>query len=244
MTEPQARPPVELPPKVIGRDLMRRERSVPAVSRGEQELPVLGAFGDFLEAERKRARNRMFVLAGFLVLLLLAVAGGGVFLGMYFVDQMRADVFGVQRDMDALRVSSQQEKARTDRSLTRLQGETRTLLENLARQEEALAGTRTAIDKRGADVARELTDMKQLVSLLEVENKSLKQDLQRLSTQWPRLAGDVQKLLDAMAALEQGASGTAASSGTREGPLPATLELTLLPRGAPQGVAWRLPIPE
>jgi len=81
-----------------------------------------------------------------------------------------------------------------------------------------------------------------VIGLLEVENQSLKQDLQRLRTQWPQLAGDVERLVAALDRLEQ--KGASPAPPAPDMPLPPSFELTLVPRGAGRGVAWRLPIPE
>lgn len=245
LTPPQSI--MERPPKVIQQEVVRRERGI--TRRGAAgDLPVLGAFGQFLDTERRRARNRMLLLSGFFVLILITVVGAGLFVGMLAFDQMKSDLYGMQQEVQTVRLAAEQAGNAAVRRLDGLEGVAENLRSNLAEQESALADTRTAVDAESESYEQELADMKQVLGLLEVENQSLKQDLQRLRTQWPQLAGDVERLVARLNNLEQNRPTRPAAAprapSVPDAPLPPGFEMTLVPRGANRGVAWRLPIPE
>ena len=59
-------------------------------------LPVLEAFQEFLEDERKRSRNRMFVLASIFTLLLVCVVFCGLFIGSVYLSKMKDELKDVR----------------------------------------------------------------------------------------------------------------------------------------------------
>ena len=93
------------PPKVVEQEVVKRERGItmvhPGVARsGRHDLPVLGAFGEFIETERRRSRNRMLLLAGFFIVILIAVVGAGLFIGMVLFDRMDRDLRTVEQTFE------------------------------------------------------------------------------------------------------------------------------------------------
>lgn len=242
---------MELPPKVVSREVIRREHGLAPhagsadLGRTGDSLPVLGALSEFIETERRRSRNRTLILAAFFVLILIIVVGAGLFAGMLLFDQMQSNVDDMQSKVDRFQLQAELAQKETRTSLAKLDSEARGLLQNLGQQESALAATRSEIDSYKADYERELTDMKQLLSLLETENVSLKKDLQRVRTQWPKPAKAVEDLVvgtPLAASLRRDTTPTPPPEASRI--LAESFELAVLPVGGSRSVAWRLPIPE
>lgn len=240
---------MELPPKLVGQEVARRERGIsptPPADGGHDadSLPVLGAFGEFLEAERRRARTRMWILSGFFLLLFILVAGAALLTGALFYQRMQADVQVMETEMNRLQTRAEDRHTQTRDALHRLEEGARSLLDSLAQQEEALAQTRSSVDAERSDVEQELADMEQLVKLLEVENTALKKDVQHVASRLPGLVATIEELVQRSgrdAAEKDAEEGT----GLREmDGLPPSFEFSLLPVGASRALAWRLPIPE
>jgi len=208
-----------------------------ALRDGRDSLPVLGAFGEYLETERRRSRNRMLIMAGFFFLIVIMLVGAGILVGMLFFERVNADVHSVKSEMAGVRGQIQSGQERTRTSLAKLESETKNLLDGLAQHEEALSNTRSAVDSQRLDYEQELADMKQLMGLLKVENTALKRDIQLVTSRLPELAGNEGKPLVS-------SGGLAPSRPVAEPTLPASFELSLLPAGGSRTVPWRLPIPE
>ena len=187
----------------------------------------------------------MWILSGFFFILFLLVSGAAVLTGALFYQRMQTDVQVMETEMSRLQTREEDRHTQTRDALRRLEEEARGLLDSLAQQEEALAQTRSSVDAERRDVEQELADMKQLVQLLEVENTALKKDVQHVATRLPGLVATMEELVQrssrGVAAEEELGEGT--GLGEMEG-LPPSFEFSLLPVGASQSLAWRLPIPE
>jgi len=76
-------------------------------------LPVLEAFQEFLEEERKRSRNRMFVLSAIFTLLLICVIFCGLFIGSVYLGKMKNEVREVRFNSETEILKLQNETLRT-----------------------------------------------------------------------------------------------------------------------------------
>jgi predicted nucleic acid-binding Zn ribbon protein len=76
-------------------------------------LPVLEAFQEFLEDERKRSRNRMFVLSAIFTLLLICVIFCGLFIGSVFLGKMKDEMREVRFNSETEILKLQNETLRT-----------------------------------------------------------------------------------------------------------------------------------
>ncbi len=76
-------------------------------------LPVLEAFQDFLEEERKRSRNRMFILSAIFTLLLICVIFCGLFIGSVYLSKMNNELREVRFNSETEILKLQNETLRT-----------------------------------------------------------------------------------------------------------------------------------
>jgi len=76
-------------------------------------LPVLEAFQDFLEEERKRSRNRMFILSAIFTLLLICVIFCGLFIGSVYLSKMKNELREVRFNSETEILKLQNETLRT-----------------------------------------------------------------------------------------------------------------------------------
>ncbi|MDA3799305.1 MAG: hypothetical protein PF692_09520 [Kiritimatiellae bacterium] len=75
-------------------------------------LPVLEAFQEFLEEERKRSRNRMFILSAIFTLLLVCVIFCGLFIGSVYLSKMKDELRQVSHNSETELLRMQNENLR------------------------------------------------------------------------------------------------------------------------------------
>lgn len=83
-----------------------------AKSGEKGSLPVLEAFQEFLEDERKRSRNRMFILTSIFTLLLFCVIFCGLFIGSVYLAKMKDEVKDVRYSSETELLCMQNETLR------------------------------------------------------------------------------------------------------------------------------------
>ena len=105
----------KIPPKIVGRqarqsnteELAVRESHTPTKREGDLPasitgLPVLEAFQRFLDAERRRTRNRMMALTALFVLLLIIAGAVSVIVGTRLFRNTQKEIQGVQEHVAAI----------------------------------------------------------------------------------------------------------------------------------------------
>jgi len=234
MTEPTESPDLKVPPKTVSVQLSRRQFGL---AQTPESLPVLEAFQQFLDAERRRARNRMIGLTAFFLVLLVAVLGAAFYVGMFFFNQMGQDVSGVQADVQSLKNTADAVREDNEARVAGLSGETRQLRERAEAGTEALSELRIRIETGRTQFDEKLSGVQDIVSMLEVENASLKEELHNLDARWQ---GFVATARSATRGQEPHADVLAARDTTED----TSLVISLNVPGSTTSILWRMPIPE
>lgn len=205
-------------------------------------MPVLEAFQDFLEAERRRSRNRMIVLSSVFALVLIGVVfgGGAVFLSM--LNPVHTEVQDLQADVGVFTRQTERANRRVDDVAARINRQERLVRDELAREKQAMAEARTAVRGDTEALKAELAHLQEVVKALR-EDAALK-------------TGGVGPRRAAPEAQADGGTGdqnatSAADPGTDEpSGLPPraegnrVLSLSVQPPTGPFAVTFRLPLPE
>jgi len=235
-----ARPAPLLPPEA--QEALAR-RGVALEGRPES-LPVLSAFHEFLDTERRRTRNRILALTLFFLVLLAGVLSAAGFLGFVFFQQVRRDYEDVEADVADLRRIAETEREATRASVAQYAGETDALREALAADQTARASARLQMESGIEDLTAEFLEMRRLVRSLESENAALRAELGSLRQDWPAFSNVLESALTRLEILRL--AGTAAHRLPALPPAEAedSLRMTILPRGGDRPLAWRFPIPE
>jgi hypothetical protein len=110
-----------------------------------ESLPVLEAFQEFLETERRLTRTRMMALTAVFVAILVAVIAGGVIAALLYHNRIQSDNRRLQDDMRAITIEALKDKNLTHTALTQIGEQTRLLSENLARERQAGEGLREGL---------------------------------------------------------------------------------------------------
>jgi uncharacterized membrane protein YgaE (UPF0421/DUF939 family) len=193
-------------------------------------LPVLESFQRFLDAERRRTRNRMMALTALFVVLLIVVGGVSALVGTSMFRKAHNEIEDVQEDV--LAIKGETRGIRT---------ETKSMIQNaavsLAKKQSALAKQSQA-RLRKYDV--ELGRMESQVSALKARNSVLGDELNTVREILPSLSTDLRlvvNLMEDMRPMEPELVEPLLST-------PETISMRITPAGIDQEIPWRLPIPE
>jgi hypothetical protein len=225
--------------------LLAGSRSLPG-ERGHQgvaSLPVLNAFQEFLDKERRRARRRLAALAFGLVALFLTLAAVGALVGLRVLGQLAERVSDTQSQVASLRAEASALRAGTKHEMDRLAGEADRLGNELSRRQAALAAAEF-MPAQVAAFSNDLAELRVLLSGLTSTNASLREELNRVK-------GDLAARASGAGARPRtparaAAPAHAAPEPSAPLPPPATAPLTLAITAPDQSepVTWRLLIPE
>jgi len=239
----------------------RPAHATEALDAPPKSLPVLAAFQEFIEDERKRSQNRMLIISGFFLIILVSVIGTGLTIGTFVFRHMRDEVTEVRRNFTDLQKSSMESKASVDTSLARFQGQAEGLRYHMEKQDRAIDKTREDLTRREDEHGQKLAELRKVIESLESENTALKSGLTELKSNLPDLTEQVDTALSQLeselAAIRNQRPVTpatqvvvqVASSGTPAQPratrgIPESVIIPIVPRGETRAVDWRLTIPE
>jgi DNA repair exonuclease SbcCD ATPase subunit len=200
--------------------IQKRPGTAVEKERPPESLPVLTAFQQFLDRERRRMRARIFVLIMFFSAIMLLTVAGLLFAARTFQARIQDDLDRLQTDINSVGNSGQS-------ALSQLQAEASDLRKELDMEKNArknLSGNRTEIESKINAYAKRLEKLTATTELLQAENAILQTKLGKLKDQ-VRIA----------------ATSPGNAVGRRSG---STMTLSVLPRGGKHARQWRVPIPE
>ncbi len=242
----------DLPPKTVRTELVRLDDSlkkiertqIAGIQRAPGSLPVLEAFQQFLEQERRIARRRLLVVTLLAVVLILgALVGAGLYI-RHALDRADAETAVLAERAEELATSiatlhagqsaSDTQISRTKQVLTaqqrRLQAYEQTLAQAEQDVETRLGGTRQEIEQLQANIERLLTSQDDLQNKLEglqapPPPSRIRNDV--AGTQFPGI-GPARKRLE--------------PDQVPEAPTPAPFSVvTIQPEGRESRIRWMLP---
>jgi hypothetical protein len=236
----EGRPPKMVP--VHARRLRPEDGVLTRTYGGRQDFPVLEAFRQFLEVERRRARQHLAMLTAIFALLLLAIGAVTAVFGIGIYRRMAADTELARASADASRADAavlrDDAMHRLDGLTVRTEDVSSTLLATRDAQSAALSDHAMALEV----LQRELTDMQR-------RNEDITQDLQAMRRVVPSLSTDLGLVVSLLEDLHEPVVGSVAAEVRAEA-LPAavpahdTLTMRVTLPGSEMSVPWRLPIAE
>jgi cell division protein FtsB len=219
-----------------------------------QTLPVLAAIQQFLEAERRRTRRRMWALTAFFALLLLCVCGIGLAIGIAIFTRMAGDIQSMQTTLKASRDESATLCAAAERTLAAVTNETAGLRQRLAEGQGDLGAVRSNVASQASANGEALRNLQETLRKMEDRNQTLRHDLDAMQS---RLVARAAKPVPVSAPVAAPVATPAAELPraepgvpqdivpapiARKGPQMLTLSIT--PPGSNRAAKWRLLIPE
>jgi hypothetical protein len=214
-------PQKDLPALKSRKKGVQRSGTTRKMEQSPESLPVLTAFQQFLDKERRRMRARIFTLIMFFTAIMLLGVAGILLAARVFQTRMQRELNRLETDIANVDSSGQS-------ALSRLQAEAVSLRKEVDAEKSArkdLSGSRAEIEARIDAYAKRLDKVLATTEVLQVENTTLQTRLEKLKEQI-RLAAT---------------SDRTSSIDTRSS---STMALSIMPRGGKHARQWRVPIPE
>jgi cell division protein FtsB len=217
-----------------------------AAAVSADSLPVLQAFQDFLESERKHARRQIMTVTSFFLLLFLIITGAGAFFGYVYFEKMNNEIVFLHSELS--------------RSKSTMSIETKKRLSGLADRTDALS-TRIVdgdvlIKQATAEISStfsnsmtasfaELDQIRNSLAALQKENRSLRHDLATINITPPATSPSMEM---ASSSSSYPSETSTSLPAVRKVPKPPTssalspLEIGILAPGSSNAMKWRIPI--
>jgi cell division protein FtsB len=221
----------------------RKGEPVRGSARSSDSLPVLDAFQDFLAVERRRTKRRIIGLGFSFFAIILLVAAAGVGAGIFFLSPMRDDVSAMDAKVNSYTQQADALKSQTETSIE-------TLSQVLTAEKTAISQAQSRAGTRMDDQSTQIEVLTDKLADLEKKNASLKEDLSRLSSDWPVMTSNYKRLMLDIERLKKAPrpAPPSVATMTRVSSTAVTEEATLVLRIRPPGisdvVSLRLPISE
>lgn len=211
------------------------------IAETPESLPVLQAFHEFIESERKAARGKLVTLSLFFIAVVISLIAAAMFISTTFFDQIRGDMAIVQGESTAARRQLADVRRQTASALTGLGHRTDMLRADFIKDRETMEATHA----RTASLANRLEEMDEVIKMLELENTSIKKNMVSMTHQLPQVSNALSVAVAEIARLQGLVTEPAqmdvasASSGSST-----TIVASLILPGSETETAWHFAIPE
>jgi chromosome segregation ATPase len=245
-TQPIAQAPVaETPVKTntapnAERKILKRQSF--EIEEKPDSLPVLEAFQEFLDAERKRTRTRMAVVA----LILLVVSIGTAAVSLIIVQEHSKHLKLMQEQISQFQKESQDINAATKSSLAGFDEEASKLRKDIEVEKKVISEAAEEMKMRAEGQDTTFAKIRETISALEAQNDSIRSDLATIHGGWPTLSTSVESLQKEMAKMRsKNSRETVAQASPRQAhKMETRITMPLVPRGSTNTVTWQIPLPE
>jgi septal ring factor EnvC (AmiA/AmiB activator) len=234
----------------VGNNLPAREPdngSLDLTKNGES-LPVLEAFQKFLDVERRKTRRRIMAVSIVFLVLIAAVGGAAVLVGLMLARQMKQDVKGMRDQVAAVRTETRKCQTDVQNALATFTAETDGLRTEIT---EAQASKVSELMAKLSAYNDELEKLTATLQAIEEENRLLKGDVVNLKTGFPAFSNDIRRVIQELSKGRSTAAPPvkpAAAAAKPAGKAPTTaspdLIIAVTPADTEGAVPWCIPIPE
>jgi hypothetical protein len=201
-----------------------RLRGSAGIERTPKSLPVLQAFQEFLEAERRRSLRKMMFLTAFFAVVLIAVIAAGLFLAVEFMGRMRGNMDLAQTDAAAARQAASAAGEEAKSAATSMASETIRLRNDVEKDLAGFALASSTLEDRLAACTNRMADIAESVAMIE-----------------RRLRGNLDEIIAPPHAVQTAPLQTPPASSNVAC---TAITLTIAPRDSDRPVRWRIPLPD
>jgi hypothetical protein len=152
-------------------DRLPSRRPGGALAPRQESLPVLEAFQEFLDYERRRARRRLVAVMLAFTLILIGLLAGAVFFGIYAFTRFDGQLAAYAHDLEA-----QEHSARF--GIEAVAEDARALRGGLIESRDTLDMMRGAMTSNATLYRAEIARLQERVALLDVRQAALQDDLE------------------------------------------------------------------
>lgn len=215
------------------------------IQKTPESLPVLEAFQEFLDSERKKMRKKMIGLSIFFTLMIIIISGVALLTGYMLLNPMKKNVSEMQAALDQIEASSASSQKNTELTISSFR-------EILEKEKKVLTDTKADLETQVGSYDDGMEKMKEMVTTLQNENTDLKKDMGLIQSDLPSLSANLSAIMKELANIR-----SHTSQNENKVPLPPTttkkisgsspsgnIILSFIPKGQAERVNCLLPIPE
>jgi hypothetical protein len=223
--------------------------------RNADSLPVLAAFQEFLDVERRRTRGRMLALTFLFLVVLLAVGGVAGLIGLTYFRSAHEQTETVQAGLDELRSQIGTGYGGTFGALSNLASRTSAIETIFDEEMAALAIEQNGLSVQLSGMNTNLAGLYGTISTLRIENAQLSHRMERRAAEWQMMTSQVDRVVALLARAPSPARPVVAIAPTSTeslspavalSPAPPAREnlvLAIIPKNEARAVEWRIPLP-
>jgi hypothetical protein len=237
-TPPAVPPPL---PEFSAQAVARRPAAGIEAADGEP-MPVLEAFQKFLDAERRRARNRMLMLSAAFAGVLLIVIAGGIAAALSLMRPMQAGLVALRQDISGSERRAVRAARKVELAVEQAGQRDRRLREDLGRDRQSTAEAQAALKDQADAMKTDVDRTREMLRQLQADNLRLREEVLRGQAAAAALTPPAREPSQAVAGADVGPEIPPATPLVRRGPR--RFELSITPAGSDDGVPWRVSVPE
>jgi len=223
--------------------------------RNADSLPVLAAFQEFLDVERRRTRGRMVALTLLFLIILLAVGGGAGLLGLSYYRKTHAQTQAVQAGLDELR-SEVDASYGAFGAISNIASRASVLEQTFDKEMATLAIEQDGLSTRLSGMNTNLAGLHSTIARLQDDNAQLSYRMEQNAAEWQMMTGQVDRIMALLAQVQQAPARPVEAavqpldeetspevSLSPAPPARESLVLAIIPKGDVRAVDWRVPLP-
>jgi len=220
--------------------------------RNAESLPVLAAFQEFLDVERRRARGRMLVLAALFLIVLLVAGGAAALVGYSYYLKTSDQAATMQASLERLRSRVDDDQGGALGALSSLQVRAKIMEQTFDSQMATFEVEQNGLSSLLDGMNTNLAGLHGTIARLQNENARLHNQVEISAVDWQAVTNRVEEILAFLAQASPVTPKTVTAarppSPAPESPRGATpprdsMVLAILPVGGKRAVDWRVPLP-
>lgn len=252
---------MDVPPKSLSRNVRQQivARSPSALddhlssdlTTSPGSLPVLEAFQEFLDTERKRMKHRIMIMSTSIVSIMLALGTVVILINRASTRQFKNDLESALADATSAKNLVDDLRRNTTRTIADLSSKSERQNEALSTQMENIEEDRAKLTSQLDTYKDKMATLDRTIQSLKEENGDLMQQLQDTQDQLPELTSGLAKAMEQIEELRTTSPAIASVRRTtpartvrqeRRSSRP-SMRLILQPLGRHEEISWRLPLP-
>lgn len=211
--------------------------------RNAESLPVLAAFQEFLDVERRRARGRILVLASLFLIVLLIAGGAAALVGYSYYLKTSDQAAAMQASLERLRSRVDDDQGG---ALASLQDRAKIMEQTFDSQMATFEVEQNGLSSLLAGMNANLAGLHGTIARLQNENAQLHNQVEMNAVDWQAVTNRVEEILALLAQappLAPPVTPPAPESPRAATPPRDSMVLAILPVGGGHAVDWRVPLP-
>jgi hypothetical protein len=217
------------------------------LSKGEspgeipESMPVLRAFHEFLDQERRRSRRRMIILGSALAAVCLLILLIGAIAVVQHQNRVALRYNTMADELLTLREEAVRAKDAAGATMLKVNDRTENLKDILLMSQQALINVQSKIDAQTTVQSREMGALRETLDRLSRDTSAKDEELSMFKVRWADMMRDVRSSREDLAVAQTQPRSISMPSVNGPG---SGITISIVPAGSDQPITWRMALPE